>query len=210
MKLIPLSFPQGEPLLDVDREQVAKELEEARRLGQDPPPLPPPYTPGQIRMEMGKEVLFLLPPSLLGALVLAAVTYVPGLRHWWLDICQYHWVTGLLGACMGAMVGGLVVWLTRILGTLGFGRVAMGLGDVHLMFGVGAIIGAGASTVAFFIAPFFGLVLAVWMLLTGKRRELPYGPYLSLGTAAVMLLYCPIERYLSEGMEGLMYVVGGR
>ena len=40
VKLIPLSFPQGEPLLDVDREQVARELEEARRKGEDPPPLP--------------------------------------------------------------------------------------------------------------------------------------------------------------------------
>ena len=70
------------------------------------------------------------------------------------------------------MVGGFVVWLTRILGTLAFGRVAMGLGDVHLMFGVGAIIGAGAATVAFFIAPFFGIALAIYMLLTGKRREL--------------------------------------
>ena len=91
----------------------------------------------------------------------------------------------------------------RPLGFLAFGREAMGMGDVDLMFGVGAIIGAGASTVAFFIAPFFGLALAVYMFIVGKRRELPYGPYLSLGTAFVMLYYCPIADYLRPGMSAI-------
>jgi leader peptidase (prepilin peptidase)/N-methyltransferase len=206
--LIPMSFPQGEPLLDVDRETVAKEMEEARRKGEEVPPLPPPYTPAEIRTEMGKEVLFLLPPSLLAAAMLATTMFVPGAREWWLGVTSYHWVTGFLGACMGAMVGGLVVWLTRIAGTLGFGRVAMGLGDVHLMFGVGAVIGAGASTVAFFVAPFFGLLIAVYFMITRTRQELPYGPYLSLGTAFVMVMYCPIAAYLRPGMEGLMELLG--
>jgi leader peptidase (prepilin peptidase)/N-methyltransferase len=108
---------------------------------------------------------------------------------------------------LGALVVAFVVLVTRILGTLGFGRVAMGLGDVHLMFGVGAIIGAGAATVAFYLAPFFGIVLAIYMLLTGTRRELPYGPYLSLATAFGLLFYCEIARYLSPGMQGLVIVV---
>jgi leader peptidase (prepilin peptidase)/N-methyltransferase len=79
----------------------------------------------------------------------------------------------------------------------------MGLGDVHLMAGVGAVIGFGAATVAFFLAPFFGLLVALYMLATGTRRELPYGPYLSLATAFVMLFYCPIAAYLRPGLEGL-------
>jgi leader peptidase (prepilin peptidase)/N-methyltransferase len=79
----------------------------------------------------------------------------------------------------------------------------MGLGDVHLMFGVGAIIGAGASTVAFFLAPFFGIAVAIYMVATGTRRELPYGPYLSLATAFVLLFYCDIADYLRPGAQGL-------
>ena len=70
------------------------------------------------------------------------------------------------------------------------------------MFGVGAILGAGAATVTFFVAPFFGIILAIYMLLTRKRRELPYGPYLSLGAAFVMLFYCPIADYLLGGFAG--------
>ncbi|HLL90999.1 MAG TPA: hypothetical protein VK324_16990, partial [Tepidisphaeraceae bacterium] len=113
-----------------------------------------------------------------------------------------HWLTGLLGAILGACVGGFVVWLFRILGTLGFGRLAMGLGDVHLMFGVGAVIGGGAATVAFFLAPFAGLAIAVWRLLTRGRRELPFGPYLSLATAVVMLIYAEVAAYLAPGLAG--------
>lgn len=204
VKILPTSFPEGEPLLEVDRETVAKEIAEAKERGEDPPPLPPPYTPGGIRLEMIKEMAFLLPPSLLGSAVLAAVTFVPSLREVWGAVCTHHWVTGFLGACMGALIGALVVWTTRILGTLGFGRVAMGLGDVHLMFGVGAVIGAGASTVAFFLAPFGGLLIALYFMITRTRRELPYGPYLSLATAFVMLFYCPIAAYLAPGIAGLM------
>jgi leader peptidase (prepilin peptidase)/N-methyltransferase len=123
---------------------------------------------------------------------------------------QSQWFGGLLGSLLGAMVGGFVVWLTRICGTLGFGRVAMGLGDVHLMFGVGAILGAGAATVAFFLAPFFGILIAIYRLATRTSRELPYGPYLSLATGLVMLMYCPIAAYLRPGMEGLIFMLGGR
>jgi prepilin signal peptidase PulO-like enzyme (type II secretory pathway) len=71
------------------------------------------------------------------------------------------------------------------------------------MFGVGAIIGAGAATVAFFVAPFFGIALAIYMFIVGKRRELPFGPYLALGTAFVMIYYCPIAEYLRPGLSAL-------
>ncbi len=79
----------------------------------------------------------------------------------------------------------------------------MGLGDVHLMFGVGAVIGAGAATVAFFLAPFAGLVAGLYRLITHRRHELPLGPYLSLATGVVMLCYCPIANYLAPGFMGL-------
>ncbi|MGC4030707.1 MAG: hypothetical protein QM754_03010 [Tepidisphaeraceae bacterium] len=93
-----------------------------------------------------------------------------------------------------------MVWLFRILGSYGFGREAMGLGDVHLMFGVGCVIGPGASTAAFFIAPAFGLSIALLQLFVRGRREIPYGPYLSLGTYAVLLFYTPIADYFGPNL----------
>jgi leader peptidase (prepilin peptidase)/N-methyltransferase len=55
-----------------------------------------------------------------------------GLTLWnnWLGIPA---IRGFFGALMGYFAGCTVVWATRIVGTLGFGREAMGLGDVHLM-----------------------------------------------------------------------------
>jgi prepilin signal peptidase PulO-like enzyme (type II secretory pathway) len=85
----------------------------------------------------------------------------------------------------------------------------MGLGDVHLMLGVGAVIGAGPVVVAFFLAPFFGILLAIYKLVIRSKQELPYGPYLSLGTAAVMLFYCPIAEYFRPGLQALMYFLTG-
>jgi leader peptidase (prepilin peptidase) / N-methyltransferase len=210
-RILPTSFAQGEPLLEVDRRQIALEMAEAKKAGEtwNAGPLPPEYTPGQIRLEISKEMLFLLPPLALGGAFLAATIWWPGLHnHWQQWVAGNDWLSGLLGSFLGALIGAFVVWTTRILGTLAFRKVAMGLGDVHLMFGVGAVIGAGGATVAFFIAPFFGILSAVYMLITRKGREIPFGPFLALGSAAVMLLYCPIQAYLKPGFEGLLIMLG--
>ena len=79
----------------------------------------------------------------------------------------------------------------------------MGLGDADLMFGVGCVLGPGPAVVAFFLAPFCGIGVAVYKLLFRKGRELPYGPYLSMASALVMLFYCPIAAYFTPGLSFL-------
>jgi leader peptidase (prepilin peptidase)/N-methyltransferase len=210
LKLLPTSFPEGEPM-EVDREQFKKDLEEARRRGEnvDDAELPPEYTKRQVRREIAKEMLFLLPPLILGGALMAATTWVPSLHnHWERLVLDNNWFNALLGSFLGAMAGGFVVWIVRILGTIGFGRVAMGLGDVHLMFGVGAIIGAGGATAAFFVAPVFGIALAVYRLIMRKSHEVPFGPFLALGTATVMLFYCQIEARFGPGLVGMVMILG--
>ena len=202
-KLIRPSFADGGPLMEIDREAYERDVERAKREGTPMPDDAPQYTPAQIRAEMRHEMVFLLPPLLLAGGFAMLVATVAPIGRAWSTLVSPWWVGGLCGSVLGLLVGGFVVWLTRVLGTLAFGREAMGMGDVHLMAAVGAVIGAGASTVAFFLAPFFGLVLAIYLFLTGNRRELPYGPYLSMATAAVMLIYCPIAAWLAPGMEGL-------
>lgn len=137
------------------------------------------------RREVSKELLFLLLPiagAAVGLMLGQGWQGVPpdGLR-----------VLG--GVLLGLLIGGGVVWATRILGTLAFGKEAMGLGDVHLMAGVGAVLGWRDTTLAFFITPFFGLAAAavvagVSALMKGEVRVIPYGPYLC-GAALVVMLY---------------------
>lgn len=209
--ILPTSFADGGPLLEVDKARLASDIERGEKSGEQVE-LPPgrEYTPREIRAEMRKEMLFLFPPMLLGIGWVLAATRIPAANRFWESAMQHHWVGGLLGSVLGLLIGGFVVWLTRIMGTIAFGREAMGMGDVHLMAAVGAVIGAGAATVAFFLAPFFGLAVAIYMILTGTRRELPYGPYLSLATAFVLLFYCPIADYLAPGLTALVQALSIR
>jgi leader peptidase (prepilin peptidase)/N-methyltransferase len=203
MKILPLSFPVGN-LLDGERAELERAAQEA---GEKDVEIQPEMTRGEIRGEIRKEMLFLMPPLVLGAVSVALHTHVPMIRHAWYEAAKIDWLSGSLGALLGGMVGGFVVWLTRILGSYALGKEAMGLGDVHLMFGVGAVLGAGPATVAFFIAPFMGILAGLYLLITRSQRQLPYGPYLSLASGVVMLFYTPIAAYFRPGLEQLIWLI---
>ncbi|MEM9251416.1 MAG: prepilin peptidase [Planctomycetota bacterium] len=111
------------------------------------------------------------------------------------------WAQALGGVVGGYLIGGGVVWVTRVLGTLAFGREAMGLGDVHLMAAAGAVVGAADATIAFFIAPFFGIAAAligigVTAIAKGRVRVIPYGPYLALAVVVMLAARVPVHRFL--------------
>src|SRR3954453_19718587 len=127
--IIRASFERGEPLLEIDRAAMLEEMKLARREGKSleyERDLPPEYTRGEVRLEISREMLFLLPPLFLAVAAAGIVVTMPSAATWWARVVAERWMGGLLGAVFGALVGGFVVWLTRILGTLGFGRVAMG------------------------------------------------------------------------------------
>ena len=92
---------------------------------------------------------------------------------------------------LGYLAGGGLVWLVRIAATLAVGREAMGIGDVHMLAAVGAVLGWRDPILVFFIAPFSGLL---WVavskglvtLFRKGRRELPYGPHLAAATVVVI------------------------
>jgi hypothetical protein len=74
----------------------------------------------------------------------------------------------------------------------------MGLGDVHLLAAVGAVLGWFDAVLVFFIAPFSGLLWAALSTGLGTvfknvRRELPYGPHLAVATVIVLLCRGGIE-----------------
>lgn len=99
------------------------------------------------------------------------------------------WASAMSGSVFGLLVGGGLVWGVRILGSLGFGKEAMGLGDVWLLAAVGACLGWIDATLTFFAAPFLALyATALQVAWAGSaRRALPYGPYLAAGVLVVVL-----------------------
>jgi len=150
------------------------------------------------RLEICREIIFLLPIIICSVVAYGLITKTPTIRTWWVNFSQHPVVAGLLGSLWGYFVGCGVVWATRIFGTLGFGKEAMGLGDVHLMGAAGATIGWPLIFVAFFIAPFFGLAWAGFQMFFKKIRQIPYGPFLSLAVFTVMILHDWIFIYLTN------------
>jgi len=141
------------------------------------------------RIEACKEIIFLLPIIICSVIVFWILRELGQVNKWWLDFSQRPVITGFLGSLWGYFVGCGVVWVTRIIGTLAFGKEAMGLGDVHLMGAAGTVIGPVFVVIAFFIAPFFGLTWAIIQMFFRKTRQIPYGPFLSLAVFTVMILH---------------------
>lgn len=136
------------------------------------------------RREMKHELLFLVP--VLGG---AAAGWFIGNG---VDGVPPRIVQAIGGCGLGYLAGAGIVWAVRILGTLGFGREAMGMGDVHLMGAVGAVLGWPESILIFFLAPFSGIALAIVGagasgLFKARWRHLPYGPHLAAATILVLL-----------------------
>ncbi len=141
------------------------------------------------RLEAFREIVFLLPIIGCSLVALWIGGQVEPVSTWWSEFSQHPVVSGLLGSIWGYFVGCGIVWGIRIFGTLAFGKEAMGLGDVHLMGAAGAVVGPLPVVVAFFIAPFFGLAWAGSQMFFKKVRQIPYGPFLSLGIFVVMILH---------------------
>jgi prepilin signal peptidase PulO-like enzyme (type II secretory pathway) len=99
---------------------------------------------------------------------------------------------GLLTALLGLVGSGGIVWAVRLMGTCALRREAMGFGDVTLMMMVGTFLGWQASLIAFFLAPFAGLAVGIWQFVLHRDDVIPYGPYLCLASAAVVVAWAPI------------------
>ncbi len=149
------------------------------------------------RLEVLKETIFIL-PVVVGAFIALQVTQMSALEDKWASFIKLPVVSGLLGSLAGYLAGCAVVWATRIFGTLAFNKEAMGLGDVHLMGAAGAVIGAKWVVLAFFLAPFFGILWALYQAIFKKMRQIPYGPFLSLAVFAVIIFHDWIQDILTN------------
>ena len=158
------------------------------------------------RREMGKEIVFLAPVVVLGFVgaTLAHRLAAP----WVFDTATFSnrpaveaplWLVVLAAVCMGYLIGGGIVWGFRILGSLAFGKEAIGLGDVHLLAAVGACLGWADAGLAFFLSAFVGVFLAVLRrVFSGAfRHAMPFGPSLAIATLLVVLFKPLIEHGLS-------------
>lgn len=123
---------------------------------------------------------------------------------------------GALSGCLAGMaVGGGLLWIIGWVGSRAYGRDAMGFGDVKLLAAGGGFVGPGGALAALMIgslvASLAGIanMLRFYALVRGRARArrthksvrralstariagryLPFGPYLALGIAIVLLYW---------------------
>ena len=106
------------------------------------------------------------------------------------------WVTSLVGALIGALLGGGSLWLMGWTWEKLRGIEAMGLGDVKMMFMVGAYLGWRLTILTIFVGVFTGSLIGIFLMVRSGRRNmqmlLPFGVFLGLGAIAALLFGAPI------------------
>lgn len=113
--------------------------------------------------------------------------------------------TGLFSSLFGALVGAAVILFVGVVGKALFKKEAMGFGDVKFMAMIGAFAGWDMTLLAFLLACFTGAIIGAVMLIVTKDHYMPFGPYLALGAAGVMLFREAINR----GIEAYMNLLRG-
>lgn len=104
----------------------------------------------------------------------------------------------MIQSLLGIITGGGIIYLTGTLFDLVYFKLlkhppingeteSMGGGDVKLLAMIGAFMGWKMALLAFFLAPFLGVVIGIANLVIKKDHTMPYGPFLSI--AALLSLF---------------------
>ena len=99
---------------------------------------------------------------------------------------------GLLTSLLGLVGSGCLVWAVRLIGTFSLRREAMGFGDVTLMMMIGTFLGWQACLILFFMSPFAALLVGAIQFIARRDDVIPFGPFLCLAAAAVVVWWAPI------------------
>jgi leader peptidase (prepilin peptidase)/N-methyltransferase len=110
--------------------------------------------------------------------------------------CPPHWALSLANSVLGAVAGGGFLWVVGWLWKRFRGVEAMGLGDVKMMFMVGAYLGWPLTLLTIFVGVLGGSVAGVGMMARRGERDmqmlLPFGIFLGLGALLSLFFGRPL------------------
>jgi leader peptidase (prepilin peptidase)/N-methyltransferase len=98
-----------------------------------------------------------------------------------------HGWPGMVDALFGAVAGFVLLWSVGALGRRLFKEEAMGGGDIKMMAMVGAFVGWQGVLLTVFLGALLGTIIFVPLSLVGRKKLVPFGVFLSLGSAATWL-----------------------
>ena len=102
------------------------------------------------------------------------------------------WAASLVGALIGALIGGGSLWLMGWTWEKLRGVEAMGLGDVKMMFMVGAYLGWRLTILTIFMGVLSGSIIGIVLMMRQGKRDmqmlLPFGVFLGIGSIVALLV----------------------
>jgi len=108
------------------------------------------------------------------------------------------WLASLIGAIIGALVGGGSLWLMGWAWERLRGIEAMGLGDVKMLFMVGAYLGWRLTILTIFMGALTGAIVGIFLAIKEGKRHLqfsvPFGIFLGIGAITAVLAGTQIVR----------------
>jgi len=113
----------------------------------------------------------------------------------------------MLNSLLGIIAGGGIIYLTGWIFDIIYFKLlkkppiqgeteSIGGGDVKLLAMIGAFLGWQRALMTFFLAPFMGLAIGVYLLIAKKDHTMPYGPFLALATLVSIFWSKEILRFL--------------
>lgn len=115
---------------------------------------------------------------------------LPGMMQWLPNLPM--WSVSLIGAALGALIGGGSLWLMGFIWQKLRGVEAMGLGDVKMMFMVGGFLGWRLAILTIFIGVLSGSLIGIAVMMRRGNRDmqmmLPFGIFLGAGAIASLLI----------------------
>lgn len=119
--------------------------------------------------------------------------YFSDLNYYPLNLLNEYpvWLVSLASAILGGIVGGGSLWLVGEIWKRLRGVDAMGLGDVKMMFAVGALLGWRLTLLSIFLGAFSGAVIGIFIISRQKEKDMqtqiPFGIFLGIGSIISLL-----------------------
>ncbi len=109
---------------------------------------------------------------------------------------------------IGLVVGGVVLYLIALLGSLAFKKDAMGGGDIKLAAVIGAFLGWQGVLITLILSSLVGSVIGLFVISlsskNGKKatHTIPYGPFLALGSIIALFFGNDLLRCYADYLRG--------
>lgn len=125
----------------------------------------------------------------LGEQVIPEVISLPGIVVGLILSFFVHHIS-FVNSALGIVIGGGIILVIRLAGSLIFKKESMGIGDIELTAMIGAFLGWRYITISLFLGFFFGALTGIFLILSKiKSREdaVPFGPFIVLGSFITLL-----------------------